>query len=218
MKQIALIFALLSGMAVAQPGPADLIANIPGRTTVSLDGTWNAIVDPYETGLRAKFYENAKAKDKSDLVEYNFDTAGTLKVPCDWNTQRESLMFYENPVWYQRYFSYHKRAKTRVFVYVGAAHYQSREFGGSALYGKHGDEQTRFSEEYQAGLYRHQLASLRKTASLAGMSPWVLMDFRSPRRFLPGVQDCHNRKGLVSDKGQKKQAFYVLQKYYEELK
>lgn len=47
-----------------------------------------------------------------------------------------------------------------------------REFGGSAIYGKPGDEQTRFSEEYQAGLYRHQLASLRKTASLAGMSPW----------------------------------------------
>ena len=92
------------------------------------------------------------------------------------------------------------------------------EFGGSALYGKHGDEQTRFSEEYQAGLYRHQLASLRKTPALVGMSPWVLMDFRSPRRFLPGVQDFHNRKGLVSDKGQKKQAFYVLQKYYEELK
>lgn len=114
MKQIALIFALLSGMAVAQPGPADLIANIPGRTTVSLDGTWNAIVDPYETGLRAKFYENVKAKDKSDLVAYNFDTAGTLKVPGDWNTQRESPMFYENPVWYQRYFSYHKRAKTRL--------------------------------------------------------------------------------------------------------
>ena len=58
-----------------------------------------------------------------------------------------------------------------------AAHYQSREFGGSALYGKHGDEQTRFSEEYQAGLYRHQLASLRKTPSLAGMSPWVLDGF-----------------------------------------
>jgi beta-glucuronidase len=92
------------------------------------------------------------------------------------------------------------------------------EFGGSALYGKHGDEQTRFSEEYQAGLYRHQLASLRKTPSLAGISPWVLMDFRSPRRFLAGVQDFHNRKGLISDKGQRKQAFYVLQKFYGEMK
>ena len=141
------MFALLSGMAVAQPGPADLIANIPRRTTVSLDGTWNAIVDPYETGLRAKFYENAKAKDESDLVEYNFDTAGTLKVPADWNTQRESLMFYENPVWYQRYFSYHKRAKTRVFVYVGAAHYQSRVWLNGKKLGEHTGGFTAFNFE-----------------------------------------------------------------------
>ncbi len=48
------------------------------------------------------------------------------------------------------------------------------------------------------------------------MTPWVLMDFRSPRRFLPGIQDYFNRKGLVSDRGQKKQAFYVLQKFYQE--
>ena len=147
MKQIALTFALLSGMAVARPGPADLIANIPRRTTVSLDGTWNAIVDPYETGLRAKFYENAKAKDETDLVEYNFDTAGTLKVPGDWNTQRESLMFYENPVWYQRYFSYYKRAKTRVFVYVGAAHYQSRIWLNGKKLGEHTGGFTAFNFE-----------------------------------------------------------------------
>jgi beta-glucuronidase len=80
----------------------------------------------------------------------------------------------------------------------------ARQFGWSLA---HGDEQTRFSEKYQAGLFRHQIASLRKTPSLAGMSPWVLVDFRSPRRFLPEVQDFHNRRGFVSDKGQKKQAF-----------
>jgi beta-glucuronidase len=61
------------------------------------------------------------------------------------------------------------------------------------------------------------LGSLRKIPSLAGMSPWVLMDFRSPRRHLAGIQDFHNRKGLVSDKGQRKQAFYVLQKFYAEM-
>jgi len=41
------------------------------------------------------------------------------------------------------------------------------------------------------------------------------MDFRCPRRPLPGIQDFYNRKGLISDRGQKKQAFYVLQKWYE---
>jgi beta-glucuronidase len=91
------------------------------------------------------------------------------------------------------------------------------EFGAGAPYGKHGDAQTRFSEEYQANLYEHQINMLRKIPSLAGMTPWLLMDFRSPRRLLAGVQDFYNRKGLISDRGQRKQAFYVLQKFYAEM-
>ena len=46
------------------------------------------------------------------------------------------------------------------------------------------------------------------------MSPWILVDFRSPRRMLPGVQDGYNLKGLISDQGEKKQAFFILQKAY----
>ena len=91
------------------------------------------------------------------------------------------------------------------------------EFGAGALYGRHGAANERWTEEYQADLYRHQLGMLRKIPSLAGMSPWVLMDFRSPVRLLPGIQDMRNRKGLVSDQGQKKQAFYVLQEAYREM-
>jgi beta-glucuronidase len=90
------------------------------------------------------------------------------------------------------------------------------EFGAGALYNKHGDAQTRFTEEYQANLFEHQIGMLRKVPFLAGMSPWLLMDFRSPRRWLPGIQDFHNRKGLISDRGERKQAFYVLQKFYRE--
>jgi beta-glucuronidase len=48
------------------------------------------------------------------------------------------------------------------------------------------------------------------------MSPWVLMDFHSPRRLLPGVQDYRNRKGLISDQGERKQAFYILQHFYRD--
>lgn len=91
------------------------------------------------------------------------------------------------------------------------------EFGAGAPYGRHGDVGERWTEEYQANLYEHQLAMLRKVPSLAGMSPWVLMDFRSPVRLLPGVQDMRNRKGLLSDQGQRKKAFYILQKFYQEM-
>jgi len=69
------------------------------------------------------------------------------------------------------------------------------EFGGGAPFGLHGDADQRWTEEYQANLYEHQLAMLKRIPNLAGMSPWVLMDFRSPARMLPGIQDFHNRKG-----------------------
>jgi beta-glucuronidase len=88
------------------------------------------------------------------------------------------------------------------------------EFGADAKAGLHADALTRFSEEYQADLYRHQLGMLRKIPAVRGMSPWILVDFRSPRRPLPGVQDGWNRKGLVANDGTKKQAFWVLRDAY----
>ncbi len=91
------------------------------------------------------------------------------------------------------------------------------EFGADALYGLHGDELTRWSEEYQEDLYKHQLIMLRKISFLCGTTPWILTDFRSPRRPLPHIQDFWNRKGLISNRGEKKKAFYIMQKYYQQL-
>jgi beta-glucuronidase len=90
------------------------------------------------------------------------------------------------------------------------------EFGGEAKFGLRGDPDTRWTEDYQANLYRHQLNMLKRITQLRGMSPWILMDFRSPRRPLPEIQDFFNRKGLISDQGEKKEAFYVLQAAYRE--
>ena len=94
------------------------------------------------------------------------------------------------------------------------------EMGGAALAGYHGDASQIWTEEYQAELYRKMLRMIdeRMTPSLSGMSPWVLKDFRSPRRLLPQIQDGFNRKGLISDKGQRKEAFYVLQNWYKQKK
>jgi beta-glucuronidase len=58
---------------------------------------------------------------------------------------------------------------------------------------------------------------LKRIPFLRGTCPWILTDFRSPRRPLPGIQDFYNRKGLTSDKGDKKKAFFVMQRFYREL-
>ena len=88
------------------------------------------------------------------------------------------------------------------------------EFGGGAKYGYHGAKNQRWTEEFQENLYRENCAMLDKIEGLAGTTPWILKDFRSPRRVLPDVQDYYNRKGLFSDKGEKKLAFYVLRDWY----
>ena len=89
------------------------------------------------------------------------------------------------------------------------------EFGGGAKAGYHGAQNQRWTEEFQENLYQQNCAMLDKIDGLAGTTPWILKDFRSPRRVLTGIQDYYNRKGLFSDDGQKKKAFYVLKEWYE---
>jgi beta-glucuronidase len=89
------------------------------------------------------------------------------------------------------------------------------EFGGDARQGYHGNKDQRWTEEFQAELYEQTLPMLDKIDGLVGFSPWILMDFRSPRRTLPGINDGFNRKGLISSEGVKKKAFAVLHDYYE---
>jgi len=92
------------------------------------------------------------------------------------------------------------------------------EFGGECVYGLRGGKTDRFTEDYQEDMFIHSVGMLKRIPGLAGTTPWILKDFRSPRRQLPGFQDDFNRKGLVSDKGQKKKAFFVMKNWYEELK
>lgn len=88
------------------------------------------------------------------------------------------------------------------------------EFGGDARAGRHGGAGERWTEEFQEDLYRRTLPMLERIDGLAGIAPWILVDFRSPKRLLPGVQDGFNRKGLVSSDGKRKKAFAVMQEYY----
>ena len=70
-----------------------------------------------------------------------------------------------------------------------------------------------------AGNITHRLNNiemLKNIPFLRGTTPWILMDFFSARRPLPDIQDYWNRKGLISDQGIRKKAFYSLQEYYQE--
>ena len=131
-----LLVVLLTGWACAALAPSTLITNVSARNTVSLNGAWRAIIDPFENG-KSGFFRNEKPRGGSDRVEYSFDASPVLNVPGDWNTQREQLMFYEGPVWYRREFSYHRQANSRVFVYFGAANYYTTVYLNGEKLGEH---------------------------------------------------------------------------------
>jgi beta-glucuronidase len=113
--------------------PSTVLAAVDHRHTISLDGSWHVIVDPYGNGLydsngKARstgFARNLAQTDSTGPIEYNFAKSPTLQVPGDWNTQHESLMFYEGPLWYEKDFAYHKTPGRRVFLHIGAANYRS---------------------------------------------------------------------------------------------
>ncbi len=91
------------------------------------------------------------------------------------------------------------------------------EFGADAKYGFVGDATQRWSEGYQAALYTETLRAIAATPQARGISPWILKDFRSPRRFHGRYQDYWNRKGLVDEFGKRKAAFDVLRQHYRRL-
>ena len=91
------------------------------------------------------------------------------------------------------------------------------EFGGEAKFGNHNgpkDEASSWSEDYQEQIYKDQISLFSVTPNLAGVCAWILIDYRSPTRLHPVYQQGYNRKGLLSELGEKKKAWYVLSQYY----
>ncbi len=167
----ALVLALLAAPAILAAGgraadpsgmaqPPGLLANVEHRKTVSLNGTWRYIVDPYDNGYwdyrhqprKDGFFQNAKPATPRDLVEYDFDKSDTIQVPGDWNSQKRELFYYEGTVWYQRSFTYRKPASGRVFLYVGAANYLSRLYVNGQAVCEHEGGFTSFNCEVTAQL------------------------------------------------------------------
>ncbi|MGH9703836.1 MAG: glycoside hydrolase family 2 protein [Candidatus Acidiferrales bacterium] len=144
---VILAFWMMAGGAAAQPAPANLIANVSGRSVISLNGPWKAIVDPFEVGMQQRFYENRSPENKRELVEYDFVKSGSLNVPGDWNSQRPQLFFYEGAVWYEKTFKYHRKLNTRSFVYFGAANEQAKVYMNGQKLGEHQGGFTPFNFE-----------------------------------------------------------------------
>ena len=141
-----LIFLLIGIFSIISLAAGEtVLQNVFSRNTQSLNGKWHYIIDPFDNGyfdyrLRVNpngFGKNYQAKNKSELVEYNFATSPLMQVPGDWNTQREQLFFYEGSIWFQRDFDYTPRPGTKVFLYFGAVNYLCNVYVNGQNVGMH---------------------------------------------------------------------------------
>jgi beta-glucuronidase len=162
MRYVIIFLCLLVNMNMnGQTRETNLIINVDGRKMTSLNGKWSAIIDPYETGYYNYRYEpdpngyfkNARPRDKTERVEYDFEASELLNVPGDWNMQRDELFLYEGTIWYKKSFNYRKKTGSRVFVYFGAANYHSRVYFNGQYFGEHTGGFTPFNMEI-TGLIR----------------------------------------------------------------
>jgi beta-glucuronidase len=196
MRTTLLLFAatvplVLPALAESAAPP---IANPDGRRTSSLGGDWRTIVDPYENGFydyryrpsESGYFKDAERRSPADLIEYDFDRSPTLKVPGDWNSQRESLLLYEGAVWYRTLFDDPHREGERLFVYFGAANYRARVYLNGEKLGEHEGGFTPFNFEI-TDLLRHE-----------GNSLVVQVDSRRLREGVPTLNtDWWNYGGLT---------------------
>jgi beta-glucuronidase len=91
------------------------------------------------------------------------------------------------------------------------------EFGGEALYGSNygpQDEAAYWTEEYQMNIYKNQIEMFGTVPNLCGVCPWLLFDYKSLGRMHPIYQNGYNRKGLLSEDGKKKKAWYIMNDYF----
>lgn len=213
----ALDFSNPKVLAKAEQQLDELINTSRNHAAIAL---WSMANETPNTELRTKFIETLAARAR-ELDSTRLITAALL-VRAEGDTKivddplgkaLDVIGVNEYIGWYEG----HPESADRTEWKVG---YDKplivSEFGAGARAGRHGGTNERWTEEYQANVFRHQLPMLNRIAQLRGMSPWILMDFRSPNRPLTGIQDEFNRKGLISEKGEKKQAFYILQKAYQD--
>ena len=123
--------------------PSAPLTNLPGRQRRSLNGRWQALIDPYGDGIGQwkAVWKDRTASGKTEFIEYGFDDANTLQVPGDFNTQRPELTYLEGSVWYRKAFEYDaaaaRRAGRRLFVHFGGANYQADVFLNGNRLGSH---------------------------------------------------------------------------------
>ncbi len=210
-------------LALARSMQADMIRRDRNRCAI---GLWSVANETPQEDARTKFLRaliaDARALDPTRLItaalNKNVDVGGAKDGQSNFSVTDELaqdldvLAINQYEAWYS------KRTPEQLTQVSFSSPFEKpimfSEFGADALAGNRGPREKLWTEDYQAWLYEETLKIVERTEGCVGISPWLLKDFRSPRRWHGKYQQYWNRKGLISESGVRKAAFDVLRAYY----
>jgi beta-glucuronidase len=210
-------------LALAKSMVEELIIRDRNRASVVM---WSVANETPQTDVRTSFLtqviRHVRALDSTRLVtaalDKNVDIGGVadgesrIMVKDKLGEELDVIAMNQYEGWYGR-----RRPNEMHQVSFGTIYDKPMvcsEFGADALYGHRGPKEERWTEDYQAWLYETTLARLDATPGMVGVIPWILKDFRSPRRWHGRFQANWNRKGVIDENGRRKLAFETLKRFY----
>ena len=149
--------------------------DLSGRAVTSLDGDWHFAIDPYDTCLRARWFEEkyADADGRALPVDFSFDEWETIPVPSCWNLAKPEWLWYEGSGVYVRDVPFAAGpAGERVFLRFGAAAVRAYVFVNGEFVGWHEGGSTPFTIEVTGRLRAtNRLVVVVNNARHAGSVP-----------------------------------------------
>jgi beta-glucuronidase len=210
-------------LALARSMQADMIRRDRNRCAI---GLWSVANETPQEEARTRFLktliEDARALDPSRLItsalNKNVDVGGAKEGQSVFSVT-DPLGEYLDVLAVNQYEAWYSKRKANEMDQVSFTTSYNKplmfsEFGADALAGNRGPREKFWTEDFQAWLYEETLKMVERTEGCVGISPWLLKDFRSPRRWHGKYQQYWNRKGLISETGVRKMAFAVLQAFY----
>lgn len=213
-------------LALARAMQADMIRRDRNRCSIAL---WSVANETPITDARNSFLRtliaDARALDPTRLLtaalNKNVDVGGAeegasvFTVTDPLGADLDVLAVNQYEAWYSERTPDQMREVSFTTAYDKPLMFS--EFGADALAGNRGPREHLWTEEYQAWLFAETLKMVDRTPGCVGLSPWLLKDFRSPRRWHGRYQQFWNRKGLISETGTRKLAFDVLRAHYRQV-
>lgn len=210
-------------LALARGMLKDMILRDRNRCAVAL---WSIANETPQEDARTRFLktliDDARMADPTRLItaalNKNVDVGGAAEGQSLFSVT-DPLGEYLDVLAVNQYEAWYSKRKPNELTQVSFTSIYEKplifsEFGADALAGHRGPKEEFWTEDYQAWLFEETLKMVERTPGCVGLSPWLLKDFRSPRRWHGKYQQYWNRKGLISETGLRKAAFDVLRNFY----